>query len=201
VASNRRGTRSRWAQSTNNHMTRVNSHHGKFNTLRELADRCWDRGNKVNFCAVWDHGTIEFRQHHGSVDGTEIANWVQFVVNFVETSRELTGKNGSRPRSTVRSLTDNRRKVVRGLRRAGANGLTFSELGRLGGWTTRGALRAVNSLAKAGNLDIERIPGTRRMRIRRRQSPGTFQDSGPLQGLTGPVNQHFQRLSQNRRAA
>jgi len=44
------------------------------------SDRCL----KVNFSALKRHGTLEFRQHHGSLEGKEISEWVvltQLLVN------------------------------------------------------------------------------------------------------------------------
>ena len=41
----------------------------------------------VNLLAYLRHGTLEFRQHSGTLDATKIANWIMFCVNFVEQSR------------------------------------------------------------------------------------------------------------------
>lgn len=46
-----------------------------------------DRFRKVNLVSYLRHGTIEFRQHSGTLDGTKIINWIQFCVNFVEQSK------------------------------------------------------------------------------------------------------------------
>ena len=32
------------------------------------------------------HGTVEFRQHAGTVDAIKIVNWVKLVANFVESA-------------------------------------------------------------------------------------------------------------------
>lgn len=44
------------------------------------------RYRKLNTAAYIRHGTLEFRQHSGSIDGTKIANWIMFCVQFVEDS-------------------------------------------------------------------------------------------------------------------
>lgn len=44
------------------------------------------RERKIHFS---DYGTIEFRHHHGTLDPTEVSNWAQFAVNFVEVSADL----------------------------------------------------------------------------------------------------------------
>ena len=63
------------------------------NTIQEL--------NHGKFYAVnldtWRRGTIEFRQHSGTIDATKIWNWVQFILNLVNwTQTERIDTNASR---------------------------------------------------------------------------------------------------------
>ena len=44
------------------------------------------RYRKLNTAAYVRHGTLEFRQHSGSIDGAKIANWIMFCVQFVQDS-------------------------------------------------------------------------------------------------------------------
>jgi hypothetical protein len=47
---------------------------------------------KVNVSAFGCHGTIEFRQHHGTLNASQIIAWARFCVNFVEqTKKEVAG--------------------------------------------------------------------------------------------------------------
>jgi len=46
----------------------------------------YDRYFKVNARAFASHGTIEFRQHSGTVDFTKIANWINFLRRLIEYS-------------------------------------------------------------------------------------------------------------------
>lgn len=62
------------------------------------------RYNKVNTTTLRTHGTLEFRQHHGSVDSDEITSWVRFLVNHVETSLLLTERPASDSRPALPSL-------------------------------------------------------------------------------------------------
>ena len=58
---------------------------------------------RVNLGAYEKYGTVEFRQHHGSVDGTVIASWIRFLVNMVDVSVDLTEvKYGTEKRSARR---------------------------------------------------------------------------------------------------
>jgi hypothetical protein len=45
-----------------------------------------DRHCKINLSSYYDHGTVEFRHHHGSIDHMEITNWIRFCVEFFEAS-------------------------------------------------------------------------------------------------------------------
>jgi len=39
---------------------------------------------KLNLQSLLRHGTVEFRQHSGTVDGDKMTNWIALVVGFVE---------------------------------------------------------------------------------------------------------------------
>jgi hypothetical protein len=51
-----------------------------------MAKTTTSRYRNINLQAFTKHKTIEFRQHHGTLDGTKISNWVSFILNFVERS-------------------------------------------------------------------------------------------------------------------
>ena len=44
------------------------------------------RYHKLNLESLQRHGTIEFRQHQGTVDGIKITSWVKLVGGFVESA-------------------------------------------------------------------------------------------------------------------
>lgn len=44
------------------------------------------RYSKLNFTAFWRHGTVEFRQHSGTIDPAKIKNWALFCGKMVETA-------------------------------------------------------------------------------------------------------------------
>ena len=56
-------------------------------TIQQMARQQMDRYEKVNLQSYTRHGSIEFRQHSGTVEFTKIANWVNFLHNLVEFSR------------------------------------------------------------------------------------------------------------------
>lgn len=56
-------------------------------SARTVANRISERYYKLNLCAFLRHGTVEFRQHSGTVDYRKMVNWIIFCVSFVEDSR------------------------------------------------------------------------------------------------------------------
>lgn len=71
------------------------------------------RYHKLNLCAFARHGTVEFRQHSGTIDSEKIINWVEFCLNFVENSKvkivktevqarnDIPGRKGLRKNSLI----------------------------------------------------------------------------------------------------
>ncbi len=58
-------------------------------TLRHLreGERPWGRYYKLNLESLHVHGTVEFRQHSGTVDAEKITNWVKITQMMVERSK------------------------------------------------------------------------------------------------------------------
>lgn len=72
---------------------------------RRFAEQFSERYRKFNLASYLRHGTVEFRQHSGTVNGEKIENWVRFCVGFVEQSRWL-ALNGVRPVSSTPSTSE-----------------------------------------------------------------------------------------------
>jgi hypothetical protein len=47
----------------------------------------FERYSTVNFASYARHGTVEFRQHSGSVNASKVTNWIQFVLHFVANAK------------------------------------------------------------------------------------------------------------------
>jgi hypothetical protein len=41
---------------------------------------------KLNFCSFWRHGTVEFRQHSGTIDAEKIIRWIYLCQKMVDIS-------------------------------------------------------------------------------------------------------------------
>lgn len=164
----------------------------KFATVEEIAALVDDRYTNINIQAYCKHGTLEFRQHNGSINATKVVNWIQFVLNFVEQSRALT------PHKKKKTDVGNRRyrAVCAALKAAGNRGLTTSQMARVGGWKTSGVPQAVGRLAKTMQCTIKVFD--RRYRLVR--TPCRSKDNGPLMGLPSHLKAYFldrSRILQN----
>lgn len=58
-------------------------------TTRQVCERVYERYYKLNIQAFVRHGTVEFRQHSGTVDWCKMVNWIIFCIHFVEDSRTI----------------------------------------------------------------------------------------------------------------
>jgi len=105
-----------------------------------------DRYYAVNAAAFARHGTVEFRQHSGSVNAGKVARWVAFCLFFVAASIESSTVAGSvAPVAPVAPVAGRgrrpnfaaRREVVRLM----SEGVTLPRLAELTGYT-EGTLQA-----------------------------------------------------------
>lgn len=56
-----------------------------------------DRYRKLNLTSFYRYGTIEFRQHSGTVDADKAENWVRLLLAFVEVSANGRPRKRARP--------------------------------------------------------------------------------------------------------
>jgi len=86
MAPSRRGSISRWCGAMAPVKQRVDRAKETLTmTTRYLAQA--PRYQKVNLQSLMSHGTVEFRQHQGSTEFAKIANWIRFLMGFVDASR------------------------------------------------------------------------------------------------------------------
>lgn len=75
---------------------------------RLLLGRLVNNGNrykKVNLKSYFRHGTVEFRQHSGTIEYTKISNWVLFLHSLVAYNQKgkLVDKNN--PLTSIKKIT------------------------------------------------------------------------------------------------
>jgi len=56
--------------------------------MGQIHDRYW----KLNLASFVRHGTVEFRQHSGTVESKKMIPWIIFCINFVEASRVVVNR-------------------------------------------------------------------------------------------------------------
>lgn len=67
-----------------------------FTSLCHNASRTFGRFHAVNLAALSDHGSVEFRQHQGTLNGEKISAWVEFTKLFMRV-----GPRGSSYRTLI----------------------------------------------------------------------------------------------------
>lgn len=134
---------SRWARRLDESVIATVEGYANAATMRRSAGYL-DRYYAVNAAAFARHGTVEFRQHSGSVNAGKVARWVAFCLFFVAASLETSTVAGSvAPVAAVpagRGRRPNfaaRREVVRLM----SEGVTLPRLAELTGYT-EGTLQA-----------------------------------------------------------
>jgi hypothetical protein len=104
---------SRWAQGfTTKSLTSVNDAIRRINaagSLREVYSAICRNGryHKLNLDSYWRQGTVEFRQHSGTIEAEKVLTWIKLCLGFVArsaTSTEVKANIQSDDPATCRTL-------------------------------------------------------------------------------------------------
>lgn len=90
---------------------------------------------KVNLQSYYRHGTIEFRQHSGTVDAEKATNWVRFILAMVEAARKGKKPSIAATAATVRARPGSKTAVA-GAMLTRPSGCTRQEILAATGWPT-----------------------------------------------------------------
>ena len=74
---------------------------------QDVRSTCRQRPNryyKVNLTSYAKYGTVEFRQHSGSLNAAKINHWINFLLQFVEASKPANGSTGQLTRNAQQVL-------------------------------------------------------------------------------------------------
>lgn len=66
----------------------TNSRSEEFRRRGTVAMRNANRYRKLNLQSYWQHGTVEFRHHQGTVESTKVENWVRFCLKIASAAKE-----------------------------------------------------------------------------------------------------------------
>jgi hypothetical protein len=88
MPASRRGNSNSYCRTAANFLSLIHWPANGAVTPRDLLRRLTqdDRYHKVNLMAYLRHGTVEFRQHSGTINANKMIPWIIFCVNFVENS-------------------------------------------------------------------------------------------------------------------
>lgn len=144
----RRGDNNRFCKSIK---SLLNSRFESAESVSQLVRVISDRYLKVNLQSMSRHGTIEFRQHSGTVNAAKIANWVRFLAAFIDECKRI-AENGIAPvaaeTQSIPALSGVQKKLAemfanQGIVRLDAICQTF-------GWLDITARAAITRLRKSG---------------------------------------------------
>ena len=141
----RRGSNSRWCASTKPQKSSIARSAVK--TKSNLAHAV-GRYYKVNLQSLTTYGTMEFRQHSGTLNFTKIINWVSFLMAFVDTGSSLAQARRTRPSSS---------RAFNLIRNAAANiGLDMEWSRGLRMWEIKGEVNGQGYYAQYTNDQLNR---------------------------------------------
>lgn len=138
----RRGNENRYCRSLTSYVDSLD----RAETVREVASCLPTRYLKVNLESLMRHGTIEFRQHSGTVNAAKIANWVRFLAGFIDQCKAM-NNTASQP-VALPSLSGVQAKLAEMFRSQGT--VTLAKMMEVFGWLDITARAAVTRLRKAG---------------------------------------------------
>ncbi len=145
-----------------------------------LANAQDSRYYKVNLRSYQRHGTIEFRQHSGTVNFVKICNWVRFLSAFIDESIRIADNNGAAPISAMPGLSPANRKLLAIFEATGT--ATLDEICLHMGWLGHTARSAIARLRKLGiNITSQKVNGMAGYRLN--GQTGNSQDSTLWTGI------------------
>lgn len=117
-------------------------------TIHDLAAVQGGRYYKVNLQAYQCHGTIEFRQHSGTVNATKVANWVRFLGEFIDACKAAAAPAPAVPVMEHPAITGVQGRLAEMFAADGA--VTLAAICERFGWQRHTARAAVTRLRHVG---------------------------------------------------
>lgn len=159
-------------------------------SMISLANAQDSRYYKVNLRSYQRHGTIEFRQHSGTVNFVKICNWVRFLSAFIDESIRIADNNGAAPISAMPGFSNANRKLVAIFEATGT--ATLDEICAKMGWLGHTARSAIARLRKLGlNITSQKVNGMAGYRLN--GQTGNVRDSTLWTGIDRKLVLFYQR--------
>lgn len=116
--------------------------------ITELASVMGSRYYKVNLMSFQRHGTIEFRQHSGTINANKIASWVRFLGEFIDASKAVAAPAPAVPVMEHPAITGVQGRLAAMFTASGT--VTLAAMCDQFGWLSHTARAAVTRLRRAG---------------------------------------------------
>lgn len=153
--------------------------------FNQLASAMGGRYYKINLESYQRHGTIEFRQHSGTINAAKIANWVRFLAAFIDESIAL--HHQPTGQTITLNLHGTFAKVYEHLLQNGT--VRLESMMQTFGWLNHTARSVISRMRKNGiNIDSCKING----KVAYRLNAGPGQDS-IWNGVSREIANFYQR--------
>ena len=120
-------------------------------TIEELAAAQPGRYFKVNLQSYRRHGTLEFRQHSGTVNANQVANWVRFLGEFIDQCKRPAAPTPAAPAAELPAVSGMRGVQARLAEMFASQGtVSLAAMCERFGWQAHSARAAVTRLRRAG---------------------------------------------------
>lgn len=161
------------------------------NSTAALAATQPSRYYKVNMKSYQRHGTIEFRQHSGTVNAAKICNWIRFLSDFIDQCRRMLNGEPAIQQPATGSLSKTNRQLVEML----ANGMAVSleSICQRFEWLPHTGRSAIARLRKIGfQIKAKKVDGKTGYRLIS-QTGGASQAVNLWTGITEKVALFYKR--------
>jgi hypothetical protein len=127
--------------------------------MRELVSAQGGRYFKVNLQSYHTYGTVEFRQHSGTLNAAKAVNWVRLLDSFITATKSLTDNPAPAPAAATVSVPSLRGVLGQLAGMFSQGEVTLQAMMERFGWQAHSARAAVTRLRQAG-MSITCRPGT-----------------------------------------
>ena len=147
MPNSRRGDNNTYCKSIRNLAPRLS----RATTIQSLARVQSGRYFKVNLQSFLCHGTIEFRQHSGTVNPAKICNWIEFLDSFIESSKSHVVSSVPVASSSLKGVQKRLAEML-----AENETMTIAAICDTFSWQAHSARSAITRLRQAG-LEIKAV--------------------------------------------
>lgn len=173
----------------------LNRRFNEARTIDELAAAQPGRYFKVNLQSYRRHGTLEFRQHSGTVNANKVANWVRFLGEFIDQCKRPAAPAPAVPAVELPVLSGVRARLAEMFAAQGT--VTLAAMCERFGWQPHTARAAVTRLRRAGlRLSPVRQNGQPAYRLEGGQAsaaPAAERTDSLWTGISERVTRFYQR--------